>query len=492
MMDSPARTKTKKVADQTTHQPLSAADSPQVNSSPAQIFAVVCVGIVMANLDLFSVNVALPQISAEFRGATLEDLSWILNGYAIGYAALLVFFGRLAEGFRRDRSFVLGIGIFTVASAACATASGIWELVAFRLVAAVGAALMTPASLGVLLASFPAERRSAAVRNWAGVGGFAAALGPLVGGMLVNIDWRCIFIVNAIVGFAACVVAWITLPPIPGHDVERPSVCAALLVTGGIGALVFTIVKANALGWYSVSIWLSAVAAVVLLALFVAHCVKSANPLVDPKLFRIRSFTGAALAIFPYSISFGAMLFSIAVWGQSAWGWTALEAGLAMFIGPLLVPITSLVFLARLIDRYGVANVVATGVILVVTGFCLWASSIELEANTALVVVGMAINGVGVGLTFPTLMGVSTLGLPPSSFATGSGVFNMLRQTAMAIGVAVFVAIIGSPQDAQERLDAFRFGWWIMALVTLISLIPIWMVLKPESSGSQQASQSAR
>ncbi|HFQ6068875.1 TPA: MFS transporter [Pseudomonas aeruginosa] len=448
-------------------------------SSPTRIFAVVCIGIVMANLDLFSVNVALPRISEEFRGATLEDLSWILNGYAIGYAALLVFFGRLAEGYRRDRSFMLGVGIFTLASAASVTASGVWELVAFRVMAAVGAALMTPASLGVLLASFPAERRGAAVRNWAGIGGFAAALGPLVGGMLVTIDWRCIFLVNAVVGIAAVAVAWITLPPIPGHHTERPSVFAALLVTGGIGSLVFTIVKANAWGWYSASIGVSAFVALVLLALFVAHCLKSANPLVDPTLFQIRSFTGAALAIFPYSVSFGAMLFSIAVWGQSAWGWSALEAGLAMFIGPLLVPITSLIFLGKLIDRFGAASIVATGVLLVVLGFCLWASCIGLEANTTLIVVGMAINGVGVGLTFPTLMGVSTLGLPSSSFATGSGMFNMIRQTAMAIGVAVFVAIIGSPQDAQERLEAFRLGWWVMALITLISLFPTWFVLRP-------------
>jgi len=468
-----------------------AVDTHQNKSSPAQIFAIVCVGVVMANLDLFSVNVALPRISQEFHGATLEDLSWVLNGYAIGYAALLVFFGRLAEGYRRDRSFVLGISIFTVASAASVTAGGVWELVAFRIVAAVGAALMTPASLGVLLASFPAERRGAAVRNWAGVGGFAAALGPLVGGMLVTIDWRCIFLVNAVIGLVAVVVAWIKLPPIPGHAIERPSVFAALLVTGGIGALVFTIVKANAWGWYSVNIGISAFVAVVLLALFVAHCLMSGNPLVDPTLFRIRSFTGAALAIFPYSISFGAMLFSITFWGQSAWGWSALEAGLAMFIGPLLVPITSLIFLGKLIDRFGTTSVVAAGMLLVVTGFCLWASCIGLEANTALVVVGMAVNGVGVGLTFPTLMGVSTLGLSHSSFATGSGMFTMIRQTAMAIGVAVFVAIIGSPQDAQERLETFRFGWWVMASVTLISLVPTWLVLRPgvrQRAGEQQTS----
>ncbi|HBO3144303.1 MFS transporter [Pseudomonas aeruginosa] len=484
-MESTARTKTTKRGDQAVPtSKLETFGSHRCSkTTPAQIFAIVCAGIVMANLDLFSVNVALPRIADEFHGATLEDLSWILNGYAIGYAALLVFFGRLAEGYRRDRSFVLGIGMFTLASAACATASGVWELVAFRIMAAVGAALMTPASLGVLLASFPPERRGAAVRNWAGIGGFAAALGPLVGGMLVSIDWRWIFLVNALIGAIAVAIAWIKLPPIPGHEIRRPSVLAALLVTGGIGALVFIIVKANAWGWHSQRIGISAVAAITALALFVWHSLKSSNPLVDPSLFRIRPFTGAVLAVFPYSISFGAMLFSIAVWGQSAWGWSALQAGLAMFIGPLLVPITSLIFLGKLIDRIGPAYTISSGMLMVVMGFCLWASCIGLEANTALVVIGMAINGVGVGLTFPTLMGVSTQALPPSSFATGSGLFNMIRQTAMAIGVAIFVAIISSPESAQARLEAFRLGWWVMAAITFLSLVPTLLLLR---SSNQQ------
>ena len=123
-------------------------------TSPGLVLAIVCVGIVLANLDLFIVNVGLPNIARDFSGATLEDLSWILNGYAIAYAALLVFFGRLAERYRRDRSFLLGVALFTAASAACAAANSVGALVAFRVVQAAGAALMTPTSLGLLLASF--------------------------------------------------------------------------------------------------------------------------------------------------------------------------------------------------------------------------------------------------------------------------------------------------------------------------------------------------
>ena len=439
-------------------------------------------------MDLFSVNIALPRIAAEFKGTPLDDLSWILNGYAITYAALLVFLGRLSEGHRRDRSFILGIGIFTAAAAASAAASGVWTLVACRLVAAAGAALMTPTSLSLLLASFPPESRGAAVRNWAGVGGFAAALGPLIGGLLVSIDWRWVFIVNALVGGISMLIAWRSLPNVPGHEVERPSLLAALLITGGIAALIFTIIKGNAWGWQSPAIAASAAIAIALLLLFVAHCLRSANPLVDPALFRIRPFTGAALAMVPYSITFGAMLFSIAMWGQSTWGWSALQTGLSIIPGPLLVPITSSLVTGRLIERFGATYAVAAGIVLVVAGFCMWAAFMSVEPDISLVVAGMVMNGIGVGLIFPTLMGAGTHVLPPASFATGSGMINMLRQAAIAIGVALFVAIIGSPASTQERLDAFQFGWWVMAAITVLTLVPAFWLLRPVG---QKASMGA-
>src|ERR1700742_1651545 len=146
-------------------------------TSANQVLAIVCVGICLANLDLFIVNVALPSIGQDFKDASLEDLSWILNGYAIAYAALLVFFGRLAERHRRNLSFLLGVGLFTVASAACAAANSVGVLTAFRIVQAAGAALMTPTSLGLLLAVFAPEKRGGAVRTWTAIGGLAAALG---------------------------------------------------------------------------------------------------------------------------------------------------------------------------------------------------------------------------------------------------------------------------------------------------------------------------
>src|ERR1700761_3787270 len=221
------------------------------STTPNQVLAIVCVGIVLANLDLFIVNVGLPAIAQDFKGASLESLSWILNGYAIAYAALLVFFGRLAERHRRDRSFLLGVLLFTASSAACAFAGSVQTLVLYRVLQAAGAALMTPTSIGLILASFAPDRRGAAVRTWAAIGGLAAALGPVGGGVLIIARWRCIFLVNAPIGILAMIVGAWKLPAVPGHAVARPSPTAAALVTAGVAALTFAIIKGNDWGWTS-------------------------------------------------------------------------------------------------------------------------------------------------------------------------------------------------------------------------------------------------
>lgn len=461
--------------------PAALPSQRSTTASPHQVLAIVCVGICLANLDLFIVNVGLPNIARDFREPSLERLSWILNGYAIAYAALLVFFGRLVERYRRNASFLLGVALFTAASAACAAAINVETLIAFRVVQAAGAALMTPTSLGLLLASFPPERRAGAVRTWTAIGGLAAALGPLAGGVLVTFSWRWIFIVNVPIGLIAIVIGWWKLPEVPGHDVPRPNPWAALLVTIGIGALSFGIVKANDWGWGSGGLAASFAVALVTLAAFVRHCLRSDNPFVDPALFKVRPFTGASLVMAPYSAGFGAMLLSVALWEQTAWGWSALKTGLAIAPGPLCVPLTSLLFAGPLIARFGAAAVVTAGVVLFSAGLVVWATMVGAEPDMPVIVGGLIAVGIGVGLTYPTLMGVSTGALPPRLFATGSGVINMIRQAALAIGVALFVAIVGAPATAAERVTAFHRGWWIMAAVVLLGLVPNYLYIRRRS-----------
>ncbi len=453
------------------------------SASPGQVLAIACVGIILANLDLFIVNVGLPNIARDFSNSTLEDLSWILNGYAITYASLLIFFGRLAERFRRNISFLAGVGLFTAASAACAMATSVNTLVAFRVLQAAGAALMTPTSLGLLLASFPPDRRGGAVRTWTAIGGLGAALGPLIGGALVVFNWRWIFIINVPIGLTAMLVGWRMLPDVPGHDVPRPNPWAAALVTAGIGVVTFAIIKGNDWGWISPRIGLCLILAAILLGLFVRHCIRSPNPFVDPNLFQNRHFTGAVLVMAPYSAAFGGMLLSIALYEQGAWGWSAFKTGLAIAPGPLLVPVTSLLVAGRLIKRFGPATVVTAGILCLMGGLGIWATMIGLEPNGAAVVAGMVPTGIGVGLTFPTLMGVGMGSLPPSSFATGSGVINMIRQAGLAIGVAFFIAVLGMPSTPVARMEAFHLGWWMIALIAAAGLVPNFLYVRSKAVG---------
>ncbi|MBV9367188.1 MAG: MFS transporter, partial [Solirubrobacterales bacterium] len=190
--------------------------------NPYLVLVIVCAGVVLASLDLFIVNVALPSMARSFGSSGLGDLSWVLNAYAIVYAALLVLFGRLADRYRREQGFLIGVAVFVAASAACAAASSLPMLIAFRVLQAAGAALLTPTSLGLILATFPPERRSSAVRAWTAVGGLAAALGPAVGGVLVAASWRWVFLVNVPIGLAALVAGRRLLPEVPGHPIRRP------------------------------------------------------------------------------------------------------------------------------------------------------------------------------------------------------------------------------------------------------------------------------
>jgi EmrB/QacA subfamily drug resistance transporter len=456
-------------------------------ASPNLVLGIVCVGIILANLDLFIVNVALPDIAHSFPAATLEDLSWILNGYAVVYAALLVFFGRLSERYHRNHSFMLGVGLFTAASAACAAATGIWPLVAFRLIEAAGAALMTPTSLGLLLASFTPERRGGAVRTWTAIGGLGAALGPLVGGLLVTIDWRWIFIVNVPIGLAAMLLGWRLLPDVPGHDVPRPSGWAAALVTAGIGLAICAIIKVNDWGWHSPAFLGCTLLSILLLGLFALTCLRAANPFIDPALFRIRSFTGSVLTNAPFSASFGGMLLSIALFEQGVWGFSALLTGLTIAPSPLMVPLTSLLVAGRLIRRFGPAAVVTAGLLCFATGIACWAALLGGKPDVTVVVGGMVLVGIGVGLTIPTLMGAGLGSLPSSSFATGSGVINMVRQAFMAVGVAVLVAVLGTPQAGLAGMGAFRAGWWLLVLLALAGLLPALLCLRGRPGISRPA-----
>jgi len=437
-------------------------------ASPNLVLVIVCAGVVLASLDLFIVNVALAQMAKDFGVQGLGGLSWVLNAYAIVYAALLVLFGRLADRYPRKLGFLIGVAVFVAASAACAAATSLPMLVGFRVLQAAGAALLTPTSLGLILASFPPERRSSAVRTWTAVGGFAAALGPAVGGVLVDASWRWVFLVNVPIGLAALVAGWRLLPEVPGHPVRRPDALGALLITGGVGALTLGLVQGASWGWGGVRTIGVLALAVAGLALFAAHTARHGNPLIDRALFRVRPFTGASAVAVLFSMAFGAMLLSRVLWAQEVWHWSALSTGLSIVPGPIMVPFVSFLVTGRLIDRFGSGVVIALGSTVFAAGMVWAAVATGLPSNYVGDVLGsLILTGIGVGLTLPTLMSTAAASLPPTSFATGSAVVNMLRQVGLAIGVAVFIAVLGSPRSPAAMLAAYQRAWVVTAAIAL-------------------------
>jgi EmrB/QacA subfamily drug resistance transporter len=438
------------------------------------VLPIVCAGVVLASLDLFIVNVALPQMARDFglRGDEIADLSWVLNAYAIVYAALLVLFGRAAERYPRERAFLAGLGIFIAGSAACAAATSVEMLVAFRVVQAAGAALLTPTSLGLILATTAPERRHGAVRAWTAVGGLAAAAGPVVGGVLVAASWRWVFLVNVPLGLAALAAGWRHLPHVPGQRVPRPDALGATLITAGVAAFVLGLVKGPSWGWDDPRTVAALAAGAAGIALFTLHTLRARNPLIDRALFRLRPFTGAsAVAVF-FSAAFGAMLLSRVLWMQDVWHYSALSTGLAIAPGPLMVPLFSFVVAGPLIARFGPGVVIAAGSTIFAAGAAWWALAMGLAPDyVGDMLGGMILTGIGVGLTLPTIMATGASSLPPHSFATGSAVLNMLRQIGLAVGVAILVAIIGTPSTPAQVLDVYERASWVIAGLSLAGAV---------------------
>jgi EmrB/QacA subfamily drug resistance transporter len=465
------------------------------DASPQLVLTIVCAGVVLAALDLFIVNVALPQIGRDFhlRGGGLSDLSWVLNAYAIVYAAFLVLFGRLSERYRRDRGFLVGVAVFVVASAACGAAPNLGLLVAFRIVQAAGAALLTPTSLGLILATFPADRRRGAVRTWTAVGGLAATLGPVVGGLLVAASWRWVFLVNVPVGLLALAVGWRRLPKVDGHPVPTPDGAGALLITGGIGALVLGLVNGSTWGWGDVRTLIALGAGAVLLILFAVHCGRHHNPLVDRRLFRLRPFTGASIVALFFSAAFGAMLLSRVLWAQDVWHWSPLLTGLSIAPGPIMVPLFSFLVAGRLTVRFGAGPVTALGSILFAIGSVWWALAVGLRPDyVGEMLGGMLLTGIGVGLTLPTMMAVGTSSLPSHSFATGSAVVNMFRQIGLAIGVAILIAVLGTPHSPAATLDVYRRAWIVVAAISIASAVAgVWLLDRGRETGAPVQAEEA-
>jgi EmrB/QacA subfamily drug resistance transporter len=455
---------------------------------------IVCAGVFMASLDLFIVNIAFPSIERSFHHASLGSLSWIVSGYAIVFAALLVPAGRWADAFGRKRAFLLGLAIFVIASVGCAVSPSIGWLIAARVIQAAGGALMLPTSLGLILPEFAPSERHSAIGAWAATGAIAAATGPPLGGLLVQADWRLVFLVNVPVGVLGLAFGVRILCERREAGALRPDLLGALTFTVAIGALVVAIVNGQAWGWDSLRVLGLLMLTAILLPTIWWRSGRHPSPLFEPAMLRVRSFSLAVTASILFFAGFAAMLLSGVLFLTTVWHEPVLTAGLMLFPGPLMAAVFS-VPSARLGARFGYRLPGVAGSLLFAGASVFWITQTgDHPAYVSQYLPGIACSGAGVGLVIPTLTGAGASSLPAARFATGAAVLTMGRQVGSALGIAVLVAVLGTHATTAS---SFHSAWAIClagalsAGVALAALVPAVRDPASDSASASAASRSA-
>jgi EmrB/QacA subfamily drug resistance transporter len=429
-----------------------------------RVALIVGVGVFMSSLDLFIVNIAFPAIGRHFAGASLASLSWILTAYAVVFAALLVPAGRWADAFGRKRVFLLGLAIFVAASCGCALAPSVGALTLGRIVQAMGGALMVPTSLGLMLPEFGEHERHVAIGAWAATGGIAAAAGPPIGGLLVQADWRLVFLVNVPVGLLGLAFGAGTLRERREPNARRPDVLGALGLMLAIGALVVAIVQGHSWGWGSVPILALVSFSGLTLAAIWRRSAHHEAPVVEPEIVRVRSFALALAGSVLFFLGFGAMLLSGVLFLTSVWHESVLHAGLMLFPGPAMATAFS-VPSARLGARVGFRLPGLAGGLLLAAGSLWYITHTGAQPDYARdYLPGLLVGGAGVGLLIPTLTAAGASSLPEQRFATGAALLTTGRQMGAALGVAVLVAVLAPHSHAASE---FHSAWLITVVAAL-------------------------
>jgi EmrB/QacA subfamily drug resistance transporter len=433
------------------------------------VVAIACAGAFVAFLDTTIVNIAFPDISASFAGSGRDALSWVLDGYFVVIAALLVPAGGLADRFGHRRIFLLGIGGFTTASLLCAAAPTLPLLIGFRVVQGVAAAMIAPASLAIVLDSFPLERRSAGVGLWGAAAAAAAAVGPTLGGALVEAaDWRLVFLVNLPLGAAILLAGrrWLPAPRI--LDSHLPDLPGAAMLALGLAAITLGIVEGNDWGWTSAATLGAFAVAAALLAAVVARSLSHPRPIVEPALFAHRSFRIGNLGTLLFAAAFFSLILGNVLFLTGVWGYTILQAGAATLPGPT----ASTIFAGpagRLADRFGHRAVIVPGTIVFAAGVMVLRSAGAEPDWLGLWLPGALLTGIGIGLAFPTLGSAAVRDVPVDRFATASAVNAAFRQVGAVLGTAILVAIVGEPATLAAALSVSNGAYLFSAIAALVA-----------------------
>lgn len=443
---------------------------------PVLILAVMAMASFLGQLDVWITNVGLPNIGQGLGSTSLSDLSWVLNGYAIVFAALLVPAGRLADRFGRKNGFLLGMAVFVAASLGAALSGDVWVLVVFRAIQAVGAALLTPASLGLVLTSAPADKVERYVKIWFTAGSLSGVCGPIFGGLLVQASWRWLFLVNIPVGLLAIALAARLITNARHEQNARiPDLLGGVLLIVMVGALALGVVKAPDWGWSDTRVITSLAVAVVGLVAFLFRSSRHRVPVVDLSLFRDRIFASANLAGMLQLASFASLLLSSILWMQNHWHYSAIKTGCASLPGPIGFAVAATIS-ETLQRRFRIpAGVVAAvGSAIASVGILLFVFLLHDDPNyLSGVLPCWLLFGFGAGLALPTVVSSATVGLRPEEAATGSAIVTMSTQIGSVVGISILVVMLGTASGGSS-LDTYRHAWLVaMALMAVAGVVSL-------------------
>jgi EmrB/QacA subfamily drug resistance transporter len=447
----------------------------------------------MVVLDIAIVNVALPSIKTDL-GFSQQDLQWVISAYALVFGGFLLLGGRMADLVGRRRIFLLGLVIFGVGSLLCGLAWDDASLIGFRALQGLGAAIITPAALSILTTTFQEGReRNIALGAWGAVGGFGAAAGVLLGGVLTDaLDWPWIFFVNVPVTLVALVLTPILLGESRDARAKHFDATGAFLVTGGLSLLVLAITQARDWGWGSATTIAVFAASALLLLAFVLWERRVEDPLMRFGIFRVRTVLGANITGFILGTALFSMFLMLTLYMQQVLGYSAMKTGVAY----LAVAGTSIIWAnvaAAMVGRVGVKPLVAGGMALLAVGMVLFAQVEVGGSYWTDLFPGFLIIAVGLAFCFVPISIAALAGIKPSEAGLASGLINTSQQIGGAFGIALLSTIaVSTTEDELSQgtaqpnalVDGFQIAFWVGAAIAAAGVIAALVFIRREDLDS--------
>lgn len=438
---------------------------PTTSTRSSATLTIAALATLAVFLDTTILFVAFPDITSSFADSGPTTLSWVLNAYTIAFAALLVPAGKLADRIGHRRTFLLGSTLFTAASMACGIAPTIEVLIAFRVVQAVGGAILIPSSLALVMRAFPPAGIPKAVAIWGAAGAVAGALGPTLGAAVVELaGWRYAFLINVPVGIVTVAVGRRVLNESSDASVRMPALLGVVLIAASATVLSFAVVNTEEVGWLDPNTALLLGIGFVLMLAFLLHQRRTTSPALDLELFRLGNFRWGNLAGLTFGTAFTAMFFGSILFLTEVWGWSILTAGFAVAPGPALVAVLA-PRMGAAAGRIGQRPLLITGGVFFALGG-IWRLLLLDESPNYVVdyLPSMLLTGVGVACCLPQLSSVVAQAVPSNRIGVGGAVLQAVRQFGGTFGVALTIAFLGQPAGIAAALAGFDRIWWLITI----------------------------